>query len=166
MFCVTRNTVSQSQNQFYSIERPTYKEKETMKTRKLLVLVLVVMLLSATLTACDWHWPWTPLNSGSETTIISEKSNSVVVDVDATYYYELSCSDLPSCPTKVVPSGMFAIGYKNTGTLSCDYFIFRQGEEINYDIIDEFFMYNGALPKTTEDSFARSQTSFIYACTH
>ena len=74
MFCVTRNTVSQSQNQFYSIERPTYKEKETMKTSKLLGLVLTVMLLLGTLTACDWHWPWwQPETSTAESNGNSER---------------------------------------------------------------------------------------------
>ena len=165
MFCVTRNTVSQSQNQFYSIERPTYKEKETMKTRKMLSIILVIAIFAVSLTACanPWHWPWTQLDGGAS----AEKTNNeVVVDVNRTYIPELSCSDLISCPTSVVHEGTFTIGYKNTGSFTCDFFVFNAGETIDYKKIDEFHTYNGELPKTSMDGFARSQTSFVYACTH
>ncbi|KKQ02736.1 MAG: hypothetical protein US14_C0045G0001, partial [candidate division WS6 bacterium GW2011_WS6_36_26] len=165
MFCVTRNTVSQSQNQFYSIERPTYKEKETMKTSKLLGLVLTVMLLLGTLTACDWHWPWwQPETSTAESNGTSESIN--VNDGD-TYLEEYSCTDLPSCTTKIVPAGTTTIGYKHTGVKTCDFFIYHEGESISYKQIDEFHTYPNALPALTNDSdFARSQVYWIYACNH
>ncbi len=80
-----------------------------------------------------------------------------------TYFPEYSCSHLPSCPVKIVPNGYFTIGYKKAVN-GCNWFLFREGQGIDYNVIDEFHTYNGNLPYTELSGFVDSQTQYVHAC--
>jgi len=80
-----------------------------------------------------------------------------------TYFPELSCSHLPSCTISEVPLGYFTIGFTSTEK-GCDWVLFKEGESIDFDGLDEIHTYNALLPLTALDAFIRSQTPWVLSC--